>query len=126
MQALRKVVSNAVPMGTRAMAGGPSVSAEARWAQYFPKAKAETPTETAKNVRKEMIGFLLLGPASAALMVYDLIFGLENHEPHPIPPYPWMRIRRLPGMPWGEDGLLEFNPLVAKEWPPAEGLPAKH
>ncbi len=60
-----------------------------------------------------------------------------------------MRIRRLPGMPWGEDALLEFHPLVssihwgllqhrlqtraahpglqvAKEWPPAEGLPEKH
>jgi len=39
-----------------------------------------------KNLRKEMIGFLILGPASAGLMIYDLIFGLENHEFHEIPP----------------------------------------
>lgn len=76
MQALRKVVQNAVPQGTRSMAGGSSVTPEARWGVYFPKATLETTPETAKAVRKEMIGFLLLGPASAALMVYDLIFGL--------------------------------------------------
>jgi len=39
-----------------------------------------------KNLRKEMIGFLILGPASAGLMIYDLIFGLEHHEFHEIPP----------------------------------------
>lgn len=68
------------------MGGTPSVTAETRWARYFPKAPEQTPAEVNKNVRKEVIGFLILGPASAALMVYDLIWGLEHHEPHPIPP----------------------------------------
>lgn len=76
-------------------------------------------------MRKEVIGFMILGPASAALMVYDLIWGLEEHHEVTVPPYPWMRIRRLPGMPWGEDGLFEYHRNVATEWPPAEGLPEK-
>ncbi|KAL6747986.1 hypothetical protein V8C86DRAFT_1211766 [Haematococcus lacustris] len=126
MQALRKTAQVAL-QGVRRMGGGaPSITPEARWQAYFPKAPEGTPQENQKALRKEVIGFMILGPVSAAFMVYDLIFGLEHHEPHPIPPYPWMRIRRLPGMPWGEDGLLEFNPLVAKEWPPKEGLPEKH
>ncbi len=68
------------------MGGGPSISAEARWARYFPKPPEPTQQEVQKNVRKEVIGFLILGPASAALMVYDLIWGLEHHEDHVIPP----------------------------------------
>jgi len=42
-----------------------------------------------------MIGFLILGPASAGLMIYDLIFGLEHHEYHEIPP--WVRILQIFG-----------------------------
>lgn len=125
MQGLKKIVHAAMP-GTRSMGGTPSVSPELRWQRFFPTPPEPSPQAQAKSVRKEMLGFLILGPASAALMVYDLIFGLEHHEPHPIPPYPWMRVRRVPGMPWGEDCLLEYDPLVAKEWPPAEGLPEKH
>ncbi|KAF5828149.1 hypothetical protein DUNSADRAFT_18122 [Dunaliella salina] len=118
MQGLRRVAQQVLPAGVRRMGGG-GVSSEQRWAPYFPKAPEPTPQQAQKNLRKEMIGFLILGPASAGLMIYDLIFGLEHHEYHEIPPYPWMRIRRTPGMPWGEDGLLEWKPLVAKEWPPA-------
>jgi hypothetical protein len=107
-----RVALGLAPMGTRAMAGAPSISPAARWSQYFPKAPGNavlrcnccchlsiinkalltctaaepTPQQLQKNIRKEVIGFVLLGPISAALMVYDLIWGLEHHEPHPIPP----------------------------------------
>ena len=60
--------------------------AESNWARFFPKPPEPSPHEAQKSVRKEMIGFLLLGPASASLMIYDLIFGLEHHEYHTIPP----------------------------------------
>ncbi|KAJ9528980.1 hypothetical protein QJQ45_000544 [Haematococcus lacustris] len=101
MQALRKTAQVAL-QGVRRMGGGaPSITPEARWQAYFPKAPEGTPQENQKALRKEVIGFMILGPVSAAFMVYDLIFGLEHHEPHPIPP-------------------------VAKEWPPKEGLPEKH
>jgi hypothetical protein len=117
-----QVVLGLAPMGTRSMAGAPSVSPAARWSQYFPKAPGKpgnklyrfwwepfvnhhhclafpcnvaepTKQEVSKKVRKEMIGFILLGPISAGLMVYDLIFGLEHHEPHPIPP--WVHTRQF-------------------------------
>lgn len=61
MQALRRVISNALPTGVRGMGSGPSVSAEARWASYSPKAPEVSPAEQQKAIRKEMIGFLLLG-----------------------------------------------------------------
>ncbi len=64
-------------------------TAEETWSNYFPKAKPETEAETAKHVRKEMIGFLLLGPVGAGLMIYDFIVGLESHSDDLIPPYPW-------------------------------------
>jgi len=105
---------------------GPHSTTAHVWGPYFAKPATLTKQQEQKGLRKEVIGFLILGPASAALMIYDLIFGLEHHEPHPIAPYPWMRIRRLPGMPWGQESLFETESLVAKEWPPAEGLPAKH
>ncbi|MEW5306284.1 MAG: hypothetical protein WDW36_008757 [Sanguina aurantia] len=56
-------------------------------------------------------------------MIYDFVIGLEEEHDVVIPPYPWMRIRRLPGMPWGEEGLFDKHPRVAKVWPPEEGLP---
>lgn len=34
-------------------------------------------------------------------------------------------MRRLPGMPWGEDSLFEYHPHVAKEWPLPEGHDGK-
>lgn len=74
MQALRKVVQAAVP-GTRSMAGAGAQTCEARWAKYFPQPPVSQ-AQAQKSVRKEMIGFLLLGPASALAMVYDLVFGL--------------------------------------------------
>lgn len=54
------------------------------------------------------------GPVGAAFMFYDFVVGLEEESHHVIPPYPWMRIRRVPGMPWGDDGLFESHPRVAK------------
>jgi hypothetical protein len=90
MQALRRALQRTsllpVPSNVRHMGGAPSVTPEARWARYFPEAPDPTPAELQKSVRKEIIGFLILGPASAALMVYDLVFGLEHHEFHAIPP----------------------------------------
>lgn len=47
------------------------------------------------------------GPVGVAFMLYDFAVGLEEEHHVTIPPYPWMRIRRLPGMPWGQDGLFE-------------------
>mmetsp|Transcript_4872 Transcript_4872/g.10462 ORF Transcript_4872/g.10462 Transcript_4872/m.10462 type:complete len:128 (+) Transcript_4872:163-546(+) len=124
MQALRnsaRVLMRAA-QGTRGMA---TKTAEEYWAPYFPKNKPVTAAENQKALRKEMFGFLLLGPAGAGLMLYDFVVGLEEEHEVVIPPYPWMRIRRFPGMPWGDDCLFEYHPRVAKEWPPAEGLPEK-
>lgn len=36
-----------------------------------------------------------------------------------------MRIRRVPGMPWGEDALFEYHRYVASEWPLPEGHSGK-
>ena len=97
-----------------------------QWAPYFPKAAGPQGKEADKAMRKDLFGFLLLGPASAAFMLYDLIGpGLEHHDGPPMPPYPWLRIRTFPDMPWGPDCLFEYTRTVHKEWPPAGGIPAK-
>jgi cytochrome c oxidase subunit 6a len=72
--------------GTRGMT---TKTAEDYWAGYFPKNKVESAEVVSKHVRKEMIGFLLLGPIGGALMIYDFIYGLESHSDAVIPPYPW-------------------------------------
>jgi hypothetical protein len=36
-----------------------------------------------------------------------------------------MRMRRVPGMPWGEDALFEYHRYVAPEWPLPEGHDGK-
>lgn len=72
--------------GTRSMT---TKNAEDFWAGYFPKTKPESVELNTRNVRKEMIGFLLLGPIGGALMIYDFIYGLESHSDNVIPPYPW-------------------------------------
>ena len=106
MQALKQTVRilGRAAQQTRGMA---SKSAEEHWAHCFPVAKSQTLVENQKAVRKEMIGFLLLGPLGAGFMIYDFVVGLEEEHDVVIPPYPWMRIRRVPGMPWGENGLFE-------------------
>ncbi|GFR42964.1 hypothetical protein Agub_g3962 [Astrephomene gubernaculifera] len=124
MQALRRSAS-AVLTGVRRMGTDASMTQDKLWARHFPK-PAETPEQIKKNISKEMVGFMLLGPVGVAFMLYDFVVGLEEEHHVTIPPYPWMRIRRFPGMPWGEDGLFEKHPRVAKVWPPEEGLPAKH
>lgn len=88
MQSLRQAARLALrtAQGSRGMA---TKTAEETWTNYFPKPKAESPEQTAKHVRKEMIGFLLLGPIGAGLMIYDFIVGLEEHSDEVIPPYPW-------------------------------------
>lgn len=88
MQSLRQAARLALrtAQGSRGMA---TKTAEETWTNYFPKPKAESPEQTAKHVRKEMIGFLLLGPIGAGLMIYDFIVGLEEHSDEIIPPYPW-------------------------------------
>ncbi|GAX80913.1 hypothetical protein CEUSTIGMA_g8348.t1 [Chlamydomonas eustigma] len=100
-------------------------TAEEYWAPVFPKLPKPSPEQTSHSVRKEMIGFLLLGPIGGGLMVYDFIYGLEEHSDDLIPPYPWLRIRRVPGMPWGEDALFEYHRYVASEWPLPEGHDGK-
>lgn len=124
MQSLRHAARLAMQnvQGTRSMT---TKTAEEYWANYFPKVKTETAEKTSANVRKEMIGFILLGPAGAGLMIYDFMYGLEEHSDAVIPPYPWMRIRRFPGMPWGEDSLFEYTRYVASEWPLPEGHDGK-
>ncbi|GLC46952.1 hypothetical protein PLESTB_001543700 [Pleodorina starrii] len=124
MQALRRS-ANAVIPGLRRMATDASMNADKFWAPYFPKPQI-TAEQVKKNVSKEMVGFMLLGPIGAGFMLYDFIIGLEEEHHVTIPPYPWMRIRRVPGMPWGEDGLFEGHPRVAKVWPPEEGAEAGH
>ncbi|PNH05938.1 hypothetical protein TSOC_007748 [Tetrabaena socialis] len=125
MQALRRSVSKLLP-GVRRMGTDSSLTADKIWAPHFPKPEVTT-EQVKKNVKKELIGFALLGPIGAGFMIYDFVIGLEEEHHMVIPPYPWMRIRRNPGMPWGEDGLFEGHPRVATTWPPAEGAePAKH
>ncbi|MEW5317865.1 MAG: hypothetical protein WDW38_009129 [Sanguina aurantia] len=131
---LTQIVRNS---GQRAYANTPN-SAEARWANYFPHTPEVSAEKAKKSLTKEMIGFMLLGPLGIGFMIYDFVIGLEEeHDRNQAglgllcssqrrwssPPYPWMRIRRLPGMPWGEEGLFDKHPRVAKVWPPEEGLP---
>ncbi|KXZ42682.1 hypothetical protein GPECTOR_124g482 [Gonium pectorale] len=123
MQALRRSAS-ALMGGVRRMGTASDASADRLWAPYFPKPQP-TPEQVKKSVSKELVGFALLGPVGIAFMFYDFIIGLEEEHHVTIPPYPWMRIRRVPGMPWGDDGLFEKHPRVAKTWPPEEGLPEK-
>uniref|UniRef100_A0A7S0YDU0 Uncharacterized protein n=1 Tax=Polytomella parva TaxID=51329 RepID=A0A7S0YDU0_9CHLO len=124
MQALRAARSFA-QAGVRRAHTVAGKNADEIWGKYFPKPQVSAET-TKKNLNKELVGFALLGPAGAGFMLYDFVVGLEEEHECVIPPYPWMRIRRLPGMPWGENGLFERNPRVAKEWPPADGAPASH
>ncbi|GIL66607.1 hypothetical protein Vafri_20097 [Volvox africanus] len=126
MQALRRSATAVLP-GLRRMgtATDASINADKYWAPFFPKPQ-QTAEQVKKNVSKEMVGFLLLGPVGAAFMFYDFFVGLEEEHHVTIPPYPWMRIRRAPGMPWGEDGLFENHPRVAKVWPPEEGAEKGH
>eukprot|EP00798_Chlamydomonas_sp_ICE-L_P020413 gene20413-27195_t len=119
MQALRQAVRAYIqPAGTR---GVSSRTAEDTWAKHFPVGKQESAGANKKAVRKELLGFFLLGPLGAGFMLYDFIIGLEEENHHVIPPYPWMRMRRYPGMPWGDDCLFESHPRVASSWPPEEG-----
>ncbi|KAG2485100.1 hypothetical protein HYH03_016196 [Edaphochlamys debaryana] len=124
MQALRRATAQALP-GLRRMASAAETTQDKIWAPYMPVAQP-TAEAAKKAVNKEMVGFMLLGPVGVAFMLYDYVIGLEEEHHVTIPPYPWMRIRRVAGMPWGEDGLFEGHPRVATEWPPAEGTPAKH
>ncbi|PNW75701.1 hypothetical protein CHLRE_12g537450v5 [Chlamydomonas reinhardtii] len=124
MQALRRAVSTAMP-GFRRASTTAGETIDKYWAPYFPK-PAVTADEAKKSVNKEMVGFMLLGPVGVAFMLYDFAVGLEEEHHVTIPPYPWMRIRRLPGMPWGQDGLFEGHPRVATTWPPEEGAADSH
>lgn len=81
-----RLLATSVKGGSRGMA---TKSAEEMWAPIFPKAPTPTSEQTARNVRKEMVGFLLLGPIGGGLMIYDFIYGLEEHSDNVIPPYPW-------------------------------------
>ena len=85
MQAFR----NAARLLTKQTRNMTTKSAEEYWSPIFPKPHAATAAETKNGVRKEMIGFLLLGPIGGALMVYDFVYGLETHSDKLIPPYPW-------------------------------------
>eukprot|EP00798_Chlamydomonas_sp_ICE-L_P023971 gene23971-9544_t len=105
MQALRQAIRAVVqPAGTRGVA---TRSAEDTWAKHFPLGKQESAEANKKAVRKEMFGFLLLGPLGAGFMLYDFVIGLEEESHHVIPPYPWMRMRRYTDMPWGPNCLFE-------------------
>lgn len=124
MQALRTASARLLP-GVRRMGSATAEgNADQLWAKYFPK-PSYTPEATKKKVSKELLGFAVLGPAGIGFMFYDFIWGLEEEHHVVIPPYPWMRLRRVPGMPWGEDGLFEKHPRVASVWPPEEGVPEK-
>lgn len=59
-------------------------SAEARWANYFPHTPEPTAEKAKKSLTKEMIGFMLLGPAGIGFMIYDFVIGLE--EEHDVSP----------------------------------------
>jgi hypothetical protein len=80
------------------------------------------------QAKKEMVGVLLTAPIGVAAMLYDFIWGLESHDPHKIPPYPWMRNRHPSSndMPWGENALFEYHPMVATTWPLEEGEEDAH
>ena len=81
MQSLRRVAVQQLAAFRRGMATAAEPSAEAQWAAYFTKPKPVSAETSKKNMRKEMAGFLLLGPASAAFMMYDIFVGLEEeHE----------------------------------------------
>mmetsp|Transcript_51475 Transcript_51475/g.112053 ORF Transcript_51475/g.112053 Transcript_51475/m.112053 type:complete len:131 (-) Transcript_51475:228-620(-) len=126
MQALRRAATSMVRNATGTSRSMATKSAEETWAGYFPKNPVQSAEATARNVRKEMIGFILLGPVGAGLMIYDFMYGLESHSDELIPPYPWMRMRKnAPGMPWGEDALFEYHRYVADEWPLPEGHDGK-
>ena len=86
MQAFRNVASRLMARQTRSMT---TKTAEDYWAPVFPKPHVGTEKEVQGAVRKELIGFFLLGPIGGGLMIYDFIYGLESHSDNIIPPYPW-------------------------------------
>jgi hypothetical protein len=86
MQAICRQAARFLAKQTRGMT---TKTAEEYWAPVFPKPHVATAQETASGVKKEMIGFLLLGPIGGGLMIYDFIYGLEEHSDNLIPPYPW-------------------------------------